>query len=161
MILALYGAPLPVVAAVNGHAIAGGIVLAVCADHRVAAPAGRHGLSEVAVGVRFPAATREAVQAELDARAVRRLVFSGELLSSAEAQALGVYDEVAERPLEQALAVAGRWGEHPRAMYGEIKSAVRAATLERMARVRIDGDPLKGGWLSEEMREMARARLAR
>jgi enoyl-CoA hydratase len=161
MVLTLYGAPLPVVAAVNGHAIAGGIVLAVCADHRVAATTGRHGLTEVAVGVRFPACTSEAVQAELDARAVRRLVFSGELLSSQEAQALGVYDEVVERPLEQALKVAGTWGAHPRSMYGEIKSAVRAATLERMARVEIDGDPLKGGWLSEEMREMARARLAR
>jgi enoyl-CoA hydratase len=161
MVLTLYGAPLPVVAAVNGHAIAGGIVLALCADYRVAAPTGRHGLTEVGVGVRFPASTREAVQAELDARAVRRLVFSGELFSSADAHALGVYDEVVERPLEQALQVARTWGAHPRSMYGDIKSAVRATTLQRMSRVQIDGDPLKGGWLSAEMREMARARLAR
>jgi enoyl-CoA hydratase/carnithine racemase len=111
--------------------------------------------------VRFPASTREAVQAELDARAVRRLVFSGELLSSSEAQALGVYDEVVEQPLEEALRLAGKWGEHPRTMYGDIKTAIRAATLARMSCALLDGDPLRGGWLSDEMREMARARLAR
>jgi enoyl-CoA hydratase len=161
MVLTLYGAPLPVVAAVNGHAIAGGIVLAICADHRVVAPTGRHGLTEVAVGVRFPACTREAVQAELDARAVRQLVFSGDLISSATAHELGVYDEIAGEPLEQALEVAQKWAAHPRSMYGDIKTAIRGPVLDRMARVETDGDPLKGTWLSDEMREMARARLAR
>jgi enoyl-CoA hydratase len=161
MVLTLYGAPLPVLAAVNGHAIAGGLVLALCADYRVAAPTGRHGLTEVAVGVRFPASTREAVLAELETRAVRRLVFSGDLISSAEAEALGAYDEVAADPLERALEVAQKWAAHPRAIYGDIKTAIRGETLGRMSRVPVDGDPLKGSWLSDEMREMARARLAR
>jgi enoyl-CoA hydratase len=161
MVRELYGAPLPVIAAVNGHAIAGGLVLAVCADHRVVGPGGRHGLTEVAVGVRFPLATREAVQAELSAGAVRRIVFGGALLTSAEAHALGAYDEIADEPLARALEVARTLSEHPRAMYGDIKAAIRGGTLARMARALDGGEPLKGSWLSDEMRELARARLAR
>ena len=40
-----YGFPRPVVCAVNGHAIAGGLILALCGDHRVGARAGRYGLT--------------------------------------------------------------------------------------------------------------------
>jgi enoyl-CoA hydratase len=161
MVLALYGAPLPVVGAIDGHAIAGGIVLALCCDHRVAGPRGRHGLTEVAVGVRFPAGTLEVVLAELSSGAVRRLVLGGDLLDADGAHDLGVYDEIADDPLERALEVARARAGHPRSMYAEIKTAVRRETLERMAAASGGGEPLKGGWLSAEMREMARARLAR
>jgi enoyl-CoA hydratase len=161
MVRDLYGAPLPVIAAVNGHAIAGGLVLAVCADHRVVGHDGRHGLTEVAVGVRFPLATREAVQAELGPAAVRRIVFGGALLTSTEALELGAYDEIADDPLARALEVAHTLARHPPAMYGDIKAAIRGETLERMAHALNGGEPLKGTWLSDEMRELARARLAR
>ena len=47
--------PKPVVAAVNGHAIAGGCVLACCADRRLMArDGGRIGVTELLVGVPFP-----------------------------------------------------------------------------------------------------------
>ena len=46
--------PCPVVCAITGHAIAGGFVLAVCGDHRVASTEGRYGLTEVKVGVPYP-----------------------------------------------------------------------------------------------------------
>ena len=45
----------PVVAAVTGHAIAGGFILALCGDVRVAATTGRHGLTEVRAGIPYPA----------------------------------------------------------------------------------------------------------
>src|SRR4051812_36213393 len=47
--------PCPVVGAVNGHAIAGGLVLALTADYRVGCPVGKLGLTEVRVGVPYPA----------------------------------------------------------------------------------------------------------
>jgi enoyl-CoA hydratase len=161
MVTTLYGAPVPVVAAVNGHAIAGGAVLALCADYRVASPSGRHGLSEIAVGVRFPATTLEAVLAELDAGAARRLIFSGALVDSDEARTLGLYDEVAEQPLERALEVARAWATHSRGIYADVKSAVRERALARMREAVTGGDPLAGHWLSDETRALARSRLSR
>jgi enoyl-CoA hydratase/carnithine racemase len=160
MFATFYGMPLPVVTAANGHAIAGGIVLALCGDHRVAAPSGKHGLTEVAVGVQFPAVTREIVQAELDPGAVRRLIFSAELMGADAAKDLGVYDELADDPLAAALDVAAALAKHNRSVYGTIMASVRGAALARMQDA-IANDPLKGNWLSEELREIARARLAK
>src|SRR5271163_4333659 len=56
MALAIYELPFPVIGAITGHAIAGGLVLAVCTDVRVASSAGRYGLTEVKVGVPYPQA---------------------------------------------------------------------------------------------------------
>ena len=55
MVATLWSYAGPTAAAVNGHAIAGGCVVAACCDHRVGAPGrGRIGLNEVAIGLRFP-----------------------------------------------------------------------------------------------------------
>ena len=51
MALGVYALPCPVVGAITGHAIAGGLVLALCTDVRVASAAGHYGLTEVKVGV--------------------------------------------------------------------------------------------------------------
>src|SRR5215467_3196249 len=56
--LAVFDHPAPVVAAINGHAIAGGCVFAMCADVRLMS-AGTIGLTELAVGVPFPMAALE------------------------------------------------------------------------------------------------------
>jgi enoyl-CoA hydratase len=160
MFLALYALPLPVVAAVDGHAIAGGLVLALCADHRVVGPKGKHGLTEVSVGVRFPAVALEAVRTELAEATVRRLVLDGELHASAAALALGLYDEQADDPVARAAEVAARRAAHAPEFYADLKAAVRGASIARM-RAAAAADPLQGSWLSEATRDLARARLAR
>src|SRR4051812_7941438 len=80
LFLGWYGFPGPVVAAVNGHAVAGGLILALCADFRVAALGARVGLTEVRVGIPYPVAAMMCVKAELDPRAARRLVLQAELI---------------------------------------------------------------------------------
>ncbi len=56
----------PVVAAVNGHAIAGGLILALCADYRVGTTGpGRLGLTELKAGIPYPAVAMAVVRAEL------------------------------------------------------------------------------------------------
>ena len=64
----------PLVTAVTGHAIAGGFILALCGDVRVAATVGRHGLTEVRAGLPYPAAAMAVVRAELSKAAARELV---------------------------------------------------------------------------------------
>lgn len=51
MVITTYGLPCPVVAAITGHAIAGGFILALCADYRIASAQGRYGVTEVQVGM--------------------------------------------------------------------------------------------------------------
>ncbi|KAB2350174.1 enoyl-CoA hydratase/isomerase family protein [Actinomadura rudentiformis] len=101
----------PAVAAVNGHAIAGGCVLAAACDHRVmAAGTGTIGVPELYVGVPFPAVALEIMEYALGPVAARRAILGGRNLAAAEALAFGLVDEVAEPEdlLERALVVADR-----------------------------------------------------
>jgi enoyl-CoA hydratase/carnithine racemase len=142
-----YGLMRPVVAAVNGHAIAGGMVLALCADHRVGATEGRYGLTEVAVSVPYPVAAAAVVRAELGPAAARRAVLGAQLVGPEEGLALGFFDELAaaDDVLPRALAVAAARATLPRRAFALAKEQLRAATLAQIARD-APRDPLLGDW---------------
>jgi len=154
MILAVYGCPLPVVAAVNGHAIAGGLVLALCCDWRIAVDAPiRAGLAEVKVAIPYPVAAIEVVRAELPPQAARRLVLSGENDGVAEGLAAGVFDESAprEKLLEMAIAKATHYAELPRAAFATIKRQLKGPTIEAIeSALRAGREPLRDNWISAE-----------
>jgi enoyl-CoA hydratase len=143
MALAVYELPCPVVGAITGHAVAGGLVLALCTDLRVASSAGRYGLTEVKVGVGYPQAAIGVVTAELAPQAARRLALGGELSSASDCLDLGVFDELAEpddvlpRALELATSLAG----FPSEVYERTKRDLRAATASRL-RAAAAEDPL-------------------
>src|SRR4051794_1917475 len=101
--------PCPVVCAVNGHSIAGGLVLALTGDYRIGCPVGKLGLTEVRVGVPYPAGAMAIVRHELEPASARVLTMAGRLVEPAEALTLGVLDELvdAELLIERALTVAG------------------------------------------------------
>src|SRR6266404_6498898 len=89
----------PVIAALPGHAIAGGLIVACAADERYAAEgAARFGLSEVALGVPLPACCLELFAYVLGPRRMERLTASAENLPAAEALALGLLDRVVAAP---------------------------------------------------------------
>jgi enoyl-CoA hydratase len=106
---AVFTCRLPVVAAVNGHAIAGGCVFAAACDHRVMS-AGRIGIPEMLVGVPFPATALAIVEHAYGPVLARRLVYSGELFGAEDAQARGLVDEVDgfDRAVAQAKQLAER-----------------------------------------------------
>ena len=86
--------PKPVVAAVNGHAIAGGCILAAACDHRIMTEGnGRIGIPELAVGVPFPALPLQIMAARVADGPLRDLVFTGRTVQIDEAKALGLIDE--------------------------------------------------------------------
>ncbi len=106
---AVYSCPVPVVGAINGHAIAGGLVLALCCDWRIAANAPLlAGLAEVRVGVPFPVGAMEVVRQELRPDVARQLVLFGQNMTAASAVQAGVFDEMvdSEALLDRALAKA-------------------------------------------------------
>jgi enoyl-CoA hydratase len=134
---AWYGFPRPVVCAVNGHAIAGGLVLALCGDYRVAASEGRYGLTELAAGVPYPTMALEVVARELTGAAARRLVLRADLVDAADLRDLGAFDEVVppDDVLDRALTVAGELAALPAEAYASTKRRLRAEGLEVAARL--------------------------
>ena len=156
MVAAWYGFPRPVVGAINGHAIAGGIVLALCADYRVGATVGKLGLTETRVGVPYPANALGVVTAELSPPAARYLVMRAHLVDPSEALRLGLVDELAgpDAVLDRALDMAAELGAMPSDAYATVKQQLRGPALAAMRRVVESGtDPLAQGWLSSEVEE--------
>jgi enoyl-CoA hydratase len=159
----LYAWPKPLVAAVNGHAIAGGLILALCADWRVAADVPMQvSLAEVRVGVTYPVAPLEVARGELAPPAARKLVLLGEVLDAPSALTHGVFDELVPPSAlrERALAAAERHAALPPNAFATTKAELRAAALSRIAAARAGQDePRLGTWLGEEMRRAAAAML--
>lgn len=138
--LALFAFPGPAVAAVNGHAIAGGAVLAAACDHRVMnAGHGRIGLPELAVGVPFMVGAVEILRCAYGTPRASELVLRGETHAAAEALARGLVDEAAEADavLPRAVEVAAL-GDVPPEALAHTKGLLRAPYLEAIARRRAD-----------------------
>ena len=148
MALGVYALPCPVVAAVTGHAIAGGMVLALCADLRIASAAGRYGLTEVKVGVPYPQAAIAVVREELAPPALRRLAFGNALHDADTCLQLGVFDEVhpPEGVLPRALELARELAAMPGDVYARTKRDLRGGAIEAM-RAAAAEDPLLDRWV--------------
>jgi enoyl-CoA hydratase len=148
MALDVYALACPVVGAITGHAIAGGLVLAVCTDLRVASSEGKYGLTEVKVGVPYPQAAIGVVQAELSPQAVRKLAFGNELHDARTCLDLGVFDELIEPDavLPRAQAIAGELALLPADGYARTKNDLRGATIDRL-REAAAADPLLTRWV--------------
>lgn len=157
--------PLPVVAALTGHAPAGGTVLAVLCDHRVMAEGKfRMGLNEVQVGL-FPG--------EIIYRCLERLVGSGRaasllprgaMLAPAEALAAGLVDEVVDpaRVTARAVELAAECAALPPKAYRQTRAMVRADLTRLFSAPPESIAELMGeGWVTDETRERMSAILAR
>jgi enoyl-CoA hydratase len=141
MVSAIYAAPMPIVAAVNGHALGGGLVLALACDLRVASRGDhRLALNEIAAGVPFPAAPLALVRSELEPSVVRDLCLTGRMFGPEEALALRVIDQLADPAelLEHSLALAGQLASLP--AYALVKRQLRGALAAELARVATTGD---------------------
>jgi enoyl-CoA hydratase/carnithine racemase len=134
MVTALFEYPGPTIAWVNGHAIAGGCVVALACDHRLltADPRVRIGLNEVPLGLRFPPRTWRLVRHRLPAHTIDRVVLEGGLHGPEAALRLGLVDEiVADEGAARAYATAVEAA--PRAAYRAAKAALRAGVLDTSA----------------------------
>jgi len=108
LLKALARSPIPIVAAITGHAPAGGTVLPLFCDWRVGAHGDfKLGLSEVQVGIILPPIILAALRRQVGARQAERLAVTGALISPQEALSVGLVDELA--PVEQVVGRALEW----------------------------------------------------
>ena len=103
----LYDFPKPVIAAVNGPAIAGGMILATIPDFTLATPEAKFGLNEVRVGF-VPAIAASFLMRQVGEKRTRELLLTGRLLKAQEAQEIGLVTQIVagEELLQTAQALA-------------------------------------------------------
>jgi enoyl-CoA hydratase/carnithine racemase len=162
--LALARSPLPLVAALAGHAPAGGCVLALCCDSRVLADQGaRIGLNEVQLGLPLPTPIRLAYDFVLGTRLSALHGALGTLFEPAEALAIGLVDELAPAAdvLGRALARARAYAALPPLAVARTRREARAPLVAALAAadsVFVDG--IVETWFSAETRTGMQAALA-
>jgi enoyl-CoA hydratase len=124
---ALYLYPGPTVALVNGHAIAGGAVLTLCCDLRVATSRTnvKIGLNEVALGLRFPPRILSVVRRRLPPAHIEEVLLGAGLFDPATALRLGLVDEIADDAASVARARLAALAAHPREAYALTKRDLR------------------------------------
>lgn len=148
--LAVFDHPAPVVAAINGHAIAGGCVFAMAADIRLMS-AGTIGLTELAVGAMFPMSALEICRYAMGTSVTHATLGAG-TVDVSTAAALGWVDEVvtAGELIPRSTALARELAEYAPAAYAMTKEQ-----LHRPARAAIDAgvetdEAVRASWMSSE-----------
>ncbi len=162
LLLELFLYPGPTVACVNGHAIAGGCLLALACDHRVAAraPKARIGLNEVALGLRFPPVVLSLARARVDA--IEQVVLGSKLHDPESALRLGLVDEVVDDAQGRAEQALKYLESLPRAAYAATKRDLRASAVRSdPAAERAFMEEVLPVWTSEDLRARIRKMLER
>jgi enoyl-CoA hydratase/carnithine racemase len=124
----LHTFPKPTVAALTGHAYAGGAILALTTDFRVMAQgAFNFALIEINLGISLPPAVYSMLAAVVGPRHARRMVLTGEEVPPERALEIGLIDEMAdpEHTLAQALQIAQLLADKSPQAYAAIKEAAR------------------------------------
>jgi len=154
--------PGPTAAAVNGHAIAGGCILAMCCDHAVATDNSRAriGLNEVAIGLRFPPALLRFVQATVSPPNLNEVVLGAGLHKPHDALRLGLVHAVSADPVADATEKLVAWAKHSPTAYAATKHDLRAdvmtASESEKAAFQKEVVPF---WTSPELKAQIRAIL--
>jgi enoyl-CoA hydratase/carnithine racemase len=128
--------PKPTIAMVNGHAIAGGLVLVLACDARLGLEGEyRIGLNEVAIGAAFPKVAFEIVRLPLSQAQASELLLGAAIYPASHSIRLGVVDELLPADTFEATVLrrAAHLGAYPREAYAHTKTAMVA---EAAARVR-------------------------
>jgi enoyl-CoA hydratase len=142
--------PKPLVAAVNGHAIAGGTIIMLACDQKILARGkARVGLTEIRVGVEFPSWALEVARFLTPPEHLSTLILTGRTWPPEEALSRGLVDELADPDnlLERACEVAAELAAIPATTYAATKRALRQPLVDRARHLTAtDGSALIETW---------------
>jgi enoyl-CoA hydratase len=161
VLMTLFTFAKPFVAAVNGHAIAGGCLIAACADVRLMS-GGRIGVPELHVGVPFPAVALEILNFAVGTRA-RELALRGANVDPNAAREMGLIDRVVEpdQLLPAAVDMATVLCTIPPETFALTKRQMRAESLARIERLSAFDDEARAIWSSPTIHARIREYLAK
>lgn len=131
----LFVYPKPLVAALNGHAVAGGCMLALTADARVMSSGNaKISLNEIGFGSSVLAGSTEMLRFLVGSANATKVLYSGAMLTAAEAKALGLVEEVAaaDTVLDRAREVAAELGGKTPSAFANVKALLRRPVAEEM-----------------------------
>jgi enoyl-CoA hydratase len=163
MLATVFAHPKPVVAAINGYAMAGGCVLACAADRRLMArDGGRIGVTEILVGVPFPPAAMEIMRCALTPQYFEDAIFSGATYLPPQAVERGLVHDIAEPDalLERAMAAAKTLAALSPRAFAQTKRQTRGPALERMDDAKTDA-AVEDIWTAPETLSRIRDYVAR
>jgi enoyl-CoA hydratase len=165
VMLRVFAFPRPVVAAVNGYAVAGGTVLALACDARLMKDEeAKIGLNEIRLGLPFPASAMEIVRHTLSIEYIDSILYGGQLYTPMEAMARGLVDGLtAGDVLDETRAVCRRLAEQSVRAYAAIKASLKGPAIRR-AQESLDDQrqTFLDAWFSPDGRRLigeARSRL--
>jgi len=155
--------PKPTVAAITGHAIAGGCILAMCCDYRFIAKGHKlMGLNEVKLGLPVPYLPDRLLHAIAGVCRAREIMESGKLYPSNEALEMGIVDKILaiENVVEAAIERADTLGSLPKVGYEMIKQN-RVEMIEEQVAARQDDKEVYfiESWYSDEARRCLKAAM--
>ncbi|MDQ3206752.1 MAG: enoyl-CoA hydratase/isomerase family protein [Pseudomonadota bacterium] len=167
--LALATCPVPIVAAMAGHAPAGGCVLALCCDYRVMGSGADPerpfliGLNETQVGLVVPDGIQQMLRRVVGAHRAERMLLVGEMVDSARACEIGLVDEVVEpdQVTPRALAWLQSLLALPRSALLGTRAIARADLVEALQPRRIQLDRLLQDWQGADTQQALQALVAR
>jgi len=130
----LFAFPMPVVAAINGAAAAGGCIMALACDYRVMAEEAMIGMTGIRLGISLPAAALEIFREIVPAANSAYVLYSGKLFKSHEALKLGLVNEVVQQEalMETTLKRLQEFTQHAGNSVTALKNALRQNTLARI-----------------------------
>ena len=157
----LFTYPRPTVAAINGHAFAGGLITAAVCDHRIAVTSdATFGLNEVPIGIPMPAVYVRMLAYAWGEPVAARTCLLGEIFTPAQAHALGMVRELtpATGLLDRAVAIAQQTPEDCLEQYAFTKRACQAAALRDIASLADPLDTELARWMTSEHAQHAHRR---
>jgi enoyl-CoA hydratase len=135
--------PKPMVAAVNGAAIAGGCALALACDTRIISKGVKIGMPEQRLGVPLPTVAVEIMRFTLGNRGTQDVVFAGKTFVNEEAISARLVDGLctSEQLIEESMSAVRSLAELPESVFRITKRQLRAPVIDRLAEQASQFDP--------------------
>jgi 3,2-trans-enoyl-CoA isomerase len=149
--------PKPIVAALNGHAIAGGCMLSLACDYRImVSEKAKISLNEISFGAIVFSGSIELLKYCVNQRNAESILFSGKMYSAEEAIRLGLIDQISsfEKLLDDSKKIARELSNNDKEVFRGMKNLLRKPVVEEMKKREMDSiREFVDIWYSKETRK--------